>query len=59
MIRTHTHTHTHTHTPQQGEEVDGGDAPPTKKWWQFWKRKKDNKPPKFGWITGVLVHAHV
>ena len=66
-MATHTYTHTQcTHVPpppnthtQPGEQVDGEDAPPTKKWWQFWKRKKDNQPPKFGWITGVLVSSHM
>ena len=42
-----------------GEDEVG--AAPKKKWWQCCKvcrrEKKDKKPPKLGWIQGVLVRA--
>lgn len=39
-------------------EVDGAEGAGKKRWWQCCKQcrgKKDKKPPKLGWIMGVLV----
>lgn len=46
-----------------GGSGEGEVSAPKRKWWQCCKacrrEKKDKKPPKLGWIQGVLVrHTH-
>lgn len=39
-----------------GERLDAEEGDGKKRWWQCCKNK-DKKPPKLGWIMGVLVRS--